>query len=104
MPTNNNGIITTTVCVGQSLIFTQSNDFISIMGQLAALLNERLLVCSNSPSMLCGHRNTAFHQINGSDELEYYTHSLRSYLRKNIQAVAMPPPKLTHLGVFKGMT
>ena len=78
MLSDNNGIITTTVCVVQPIVFPQHDDFVSIAGQLMALLNDRLLVCSNSTSMLCGHQKTVFQQINGSDKLEYYTHSLRS--------------------------
>ena len=66
------------ICVGQSLAFTQCDDFVSVGGQLVASLDKRSLACSNSPSMLCGHWNNAFHQINGCDKLENYTHSLRS--------------------------
>ena len=47
MPTDNNNIITTTVCVGQSIAFTQCCNFVAIMDQLAGLLKERSLVCLN---------------------------------------------------------
>ena len=46
MPTNNNNIVTSTVCFGQSLALTQHNDFFFIVGPLAASLNERLLFCA----------------------------------------------------------
>ena len=78
MPTDNNGIVTSTVCVGQSIAFTQYDNFVSTTGQLAASLDERSLVYINFPSMLCGLQNTAFHLINGSDKLEHYTRSLKS--------------------------
>ena len=45
MPTDNNYIVTTTVCIGQSLAFIQCNDFVSAMDQLMALLDESSLVC-----------------------------------------------------------
>ena len=45
MLTDDNYIITTTVCIGQSLAFTKHDDFVFIMGQLLALLDKRLLVC-----------------------------------------------------------
>ena len=66
------------VCVGQSLTFTQCDDSVSIEGQLEVMLDKRSLVYSNSPSTLCGHQNTVFHQITGSDKLEYCICSLRS--------------------------
>ena len=47
MLTDNNYIITTIVCIGQSLAFIQCDNFVSIMGQLMALLNKRLLACLN---------------------------------------------------------
>ena len=46
-PTDDNYIVTTTVCIGQSLIFIQCNNFVSIMGQLLASLDESLLVYLN---------------------------------------------------------
>ena len=46
MPTDDDKIITTTVCVGQSLAFTQHNDIISITDQLMVLLDKGLLVCN----------------------------------------------------------
>ena len=45
MPTDNNYIITTAVCIGQSFAFIQHHDFVSVAGQLLALLDKRLLVC-----------------------------------------------------------
>ena len=59
--------IISAVCVVQSLAFTQHDDFISITGQLAVLLEERLLIWICLPSMLCGFQNTLFHLIDGSD-------------------------------------
>ena len=76
MLTEDINIVTSTICVEQSLTFAQCNNFVSIMDEPAALLDERLLVCINLLSMLCGL--PAFHLISGSDKLEYYTCSLRS--------------------------
>ena len=45
MPTKNSDIITTMVYVGQPFTFIQNNSFVSIAGQLLALLDERSLVC-----------------------------------------------------------
>ena len=44
---DDNYILTTTVCIGQSLTFIQHDNFVPIMGQLLALLDERSLVCLN---------------------------------------------------------
>ena len=55
MPTDNNKTNTSTLWVGQFLVFIQCSYFISVAGQLAALLDEKTLVCLNSPSMLGGH-------------------------------------------------
>ena len=82
MPTDNNDIITSTIWVGQSLAFIQHDVFIYLMGQLAALLDKRMLICLNSPSMLCGHQNTVFNTT-----LVVYT-----ILTKDTRAMTMPPP------------
>ena len=46
MLTDNNKFITSIVCVGQSLAFTLCNGLVSIMGQLVALLDKILLICT----------------------------------------------------------
>ena len=46
MLTENNSIITTIYLVGQSLVFIQHDDFISIMDLLVLLLNKRSLIWS----------------------------------------------------------
>ena len=48
------------------------------------------------PSMPCGLWNTVF-LVSGSDKLDYYTNSLRYYLRK-IETMAMPPQDLLESG------
>ena len=53
--------------------------------------------------MLCGHQNTVFNQINGSDKLEIYSLSLKYQLRKT-QKMAIPPQDLALWGIFKGIT
>ena len=78
MLTDDNGIVASSVFVGQSLAFTQHYDFVSVAGQLVLSFNERSLVCINIPSTLCGLQNTVFSLINGSDKLEHYTCSLKS--------------------------
>ena len=45
MPTDDNYIITITVCIEQSLKFIQHVDFVSAAGKLLASLDERSLVC-----------------------------------------------------------
>ena len=89
--TDNNKIISSTIWVGESLTFIQCNDFVS--------LNKRFLVCFFS---LCGHHNTAFCQIYGSDKLECIACSLNSKLRNG--KMAMLPPESTFPGEFKVMT
>ena len=81
MPTDDNYIITTTICIGRSFMFIQCNHFVSVTGQLLALLDKRSLVCLNFLSTLCGLQNTAFLQIYGSYKLECYTHSLKPKLK-----------------------
>ena len=77
MLTDDNNVVTTWVYVGQPLAFIQRDDFVSIMSQLLALLDKRSLVWFHFLfSTFCGLQNTAFLQINGSDKLECYTHSL----------------------------
>ena len=46
MPTDDNKIIATTVCVWQYFTFIQCNNFVSVTDQLVGLLNERLLICT----------------------------------------------------------
>ena len=46
MPTDDHKILTSTVCVGQSLMLIEHSDFVFVMSQLMASLNKRLLVCS----------------------------------------------------------
>ena len=46
MPTDDIEIVTLTVCVGQSLMFMQCDDFVSMMGQLVAMFDKRLLICT----------------------------------------------------------
>ena len=45
MLTDKNIIIMSTTGVGQSLAFIQCDKFVFVAGQMAALLDERLLVC-----------------------------------------------------------
>ena len=48
MLTDVDKIINSTVCVGQFLMLTQPDVFVSIADQLAALLNKRLLNCAST--------------------------------------------------------
>ena len=48
MPTDDNNVVTTMVYIEQPLVFIQCNNFVSIISQLLALLNERSLVCFHS--------------------------------------------------------
>ena len=64
MLTNDNKLVTPLFCIGQTIAFTQCDDFVSIANQLVASLDERLLNCT-LPFMLFGLQNTAFHLING---------------------------------------
>ena len=45
MPTDDNKITISFICVKQSFAFIHCNVIVSITGQLAVLLNERLVVC-----------------------------------------------------------
>ena len=72
-----NNIVTPTVCIQQSLVFTQFVS-VSIAGKLLALLDERLLVCFNLPCSVVSETLHSFRTI-GSDKLECYTHSLGHY-------------------------
>ena len=73
MPTDNNYIITKTVCVGQSLAFIQRNDFVSVASQLLALLSERSLVCLISTFHTLWSPENCVPSDCGSDKLEYCT-------------------------------
>ena len=75
MLTNDNQIMNSTCRVGQSIIFIQCNDFVSIVGLLAASLNKRSLLWS-----VTFHAQWSLEHfipfVTGSDKLDYYTHSL----------------------------
>ena len=76
MPTDKDVIITSTVYIGQPLTLIQCNNFVSITGQLLALLDKRSLVCLTFTIHTLGLQITVFCYINGSDKLEYCIHSL----------------------------
>ena len=80
------------VCVGQSLAFSQCNNFVSVTGLWQCCMTRdcwTLLL----PSMLYGLWNTAFHLINGSDKLNHYTCSIIILTKKT---AVMPWPPGTH--------
>ena len=88
MPIDNNTIIITTYLVGQSLVFTQCDKFVSIAGLLVASLVKRLLNWSFTFHALWSLKHYIPY-VDGSDKLDYYTHSLEFKVRKS-QAMAMP--------------
>ena len=80
------------ICVEESLALTQCDDFVSIVGQLVASLNERLLVCLNSHSMLCGHQNSVFMTCEAmawykQDPLPFTFIGLKKYLQRKYNAI-----------------
>ena len=74
---DNNWMVTSMCWVGQSLMFTQFNDFVSTRGLLAASLKESLQVWSVVFHALWSLEHCVPF-VFGADKLDYYSHSLRS--------------------------
>ena len=70
MPTDNKEIITSTDSVGQSFVFIQCGDFVSIVGLLVALLDDRLLIWSVTFHALWSLAH-CIQFVFGSDKLDY---------------------------------
>ena len=75
MLTDDNKNITSTVCVGQFFAFSQSNDVVSVVDQLVALLDKKLLICTFTFHALWSLEHCV-PSDQWSDKQHYYTNSL----------------------------